>query len=290
LRKKEKLMKLLDVIDRVAVPAPWSEGEKIPWDEPGFSERMLKEHLSQEHDAASRRFEKIDAHVDWINRELLSGRPARILDLGCGPGLYASRLARLGHACVGIDFSPASVAYAVETAEREGLRCTYVHEDIRTAVYGTGFDLVMFIYGELNAFRPEDAEHILSKAFGALTDGGTLLLEVSTFESLRREGERGALWYSSSSGLFSSEPHLCLMENFWDAERCVVTTRFFVVDAASGDVARHAISTQAYADEQYRAMLVKCGFAGTRFFSSLNGTVGGTREDVFPIVAHRAES
>jgi hypothetical protein len=80
-------MNLLDMIERTAIPAPWSEGEKIPWDEPGFSERMLKEHLSQEHDAASRRTEHIDAHVDWIHRELLGERPARVLDLGCGPGL-----------------------------------------------------------------------------------------------------------------------------------------------------------------------------------------------------------
>ena len=87
-------MNLLDVINRTDIPAPWSEGEKIPWDDPAFSERMLREHLSQEHDAASRRFEKIDAHVDWIHHELLSGRATRILDLGCGPGLYASRLAR----------------------------------------------------------------------------------------------------------------------------------------------------------------------------------------------------
>ena len=84
-------MNLSDLIDRAEVPAPW--------DDPGFSERMLKEHLSQDHDAASRRFEKIDAHVDWIHRELLSGQPARIPDLCCGPGLYTSRLAKLGHEC-----------------------------------------------------------------------------------------------------------------------------------------------------------------------------------------------
>jgi hypothetical protein len=55
-------MNLLDLIRRTGIPEPWSEGEKIPWDEPGFSERMLKEHLSQEHDAASRRSEKIGFH------------------------------------------------------------------------------------------------------------------------------------------------------------------------------------------------------------------------------------
>ena len=57
-------MTLLNLIHRTPVPEPWDEGEKIPWNEPGFSARMLKEHLSQDHDWASRRFVKIDAHVD----------------------------------------------------------------------------------------------------------------------------------------------------------------------------------------------------------------------------------
>src|SRR5512139_3579983 len=104
-------MDLLELIRRQPVPVPWSEGEKIPWNDPDFSRRMLLEHLSQEHDAASRRFETIDRHVHWIHHAVLSGQPTRILDLGCGPGLYSSRLARLGHECVGIDFSPASIAH-----------------------------------------------------------------------------------------------------------------------------------------------------------------------------------
>ena len=110
--KERSELKLLDIIHRQDHPKPWAEGEKIPWNDPEFSKRMLREHLSQEHDAASRRFEIIDKHVSWIHNHILNGNPTRILDLGCGPGLYTNRLARLGHQCVGIDFSPASIAYA----------------------------------------------------------------------------------------------------------------------------------------------------------------------------------
>jgi SAM-dependent methyltransferase len=276
------MMNLLDLINRTDVPQPWSEGEKIPWDEPGFSERMLREHLSQEHDAASRCFEHIDAHVDWIHRDLLGERPARVLDLGCGPGLYASRLARLGHTCSGIDFSPASIAYARAEARRESLACTYVQGDVRAVDYGTGFDLVIFIFGELNAFRPEGTEVILHKAFGALADGGILLLEVSRFESLEKWGKSGSSWYSSPSGLFSERPHLCLEETFWDEEQSVVTRRFFVVDAESGEVTPHAMGTQAYTDEGYRELLERCGFEDIAFFPSLPGGAS-----LFPIVARK---
>ena len=48
-------MNVLDIVRCATPPLPWAEGEKIPWDEPAFSTRMLQEHLSQLHDGASRR-------------------------------------------------------------------------------------------------------------------------------------------------------------------------------------------------------------------------------------------
>jgi 2-polyprenyl-3-methyl-5-hydroxy-6-metoxy-1,4-benzoquinol methylase len=131
---KERLaLKLLDVVRRQSAPKPWAEREKIPWNDRDFSRRMLNERLSQKHDAASRRFEIIDSHVRWIHDRVLKGNPTRILDLGCGPGLYTNRLARLGHQCVGIDFSPASIAYAKGQVEEQSLECTYIQQDIRAA-------------------------------------------------------------------------------------------------------------------------------------------------------------
>ena len=118
---KNSVVRISDLVGREAVPEPWAEGDNIPWSEPGFSERMLKEHLSQAHDLASRRFEAIDTHIEWIHQKLLEGKQSKILDLGCGPGFYSSRLAKLGHECVGIDYSPASIKYATKQANKENL-------------------------------------------------------------------------------------------------------------------------------------------------------------------------
>ena len=281
-------MKLLDVVRRQRVPRPWVEGEKIPWHDPDFSGRMLKVHLSQAHDAASRRFEIIDQHVRWIHEQVLKESPARVLDLGCGPGLYTSRLARLGHQCVGIDFSPASIAYAREQAEQEGLGCTYVEQDIRSADYGGGYGLVMSIFGEFNVFRPTEAQRILEKAYAALKPGGSLLLEPHTFAAVRRIGKKPSSWYSSEGGLFSNEPHLCLQEGYWDAESRVAIERYYVVDAVTGAVTRHSASVQAYTDEEYRASLTGCGFEKVQFYPSLDGgmsSVGG--DDLIVIFAQK---
>ncbi len=277
----------MDIVQRQDPPEPWAEGEKIPWNDPGFSARMLKEHLSQAHDAASRRFELIDGHVSWIHKTVLAGKPARILDLGCGPGLYAGRLARMGHECVGIDFSPASIAYAGGNARAENLNCTYLQQDIRLADYGAGYGLVMQIFGELNVFTPDDARKILTKARNALGEGGLILLEPHTFEAVRTIGRQPRSWYSSGSGLFSDRPHLYLHESFWNDELRVTTERYFVVDAASGDVTRHAASMQAYTDEEYRSLLADCGFGGAIFYDSLGGSKGKARRDLFAIVAKK---
>ncbi len=93
----------------------------------------------------------------------------RILDLACGPGLYSQRLAQLGHICVGIDFSPASVAYAQSQAVQADLTIDYVCGDIRTVGYGEGFDLAMLIFGEFNVFTEADAQQLLGSIHQALT-------------------------------------------------------------------------------------------------------------------------
>ena len=263
-------MNLMKLIKRVETPEPWSEGEKIPWNDPGFSERMLEHHLTQEHDLASRRFGIIDRHVDWIQSRL-GGKPSRILDLACGPGLYPSRLARLGHSCIGIDFGPASIRYAREQAVKEGLEVDYVLEDIRTADYGDGNDLVLFIYGEFNVFKPADIKRVLRKAYDSLKEGGVFVAEPNRYETVKREGTNPASWYSSQGGLFSPKPHLCLMENFWDQERGVATTRYYVVDAETGDVTLHASSMVAYTREELERMLRGVGFRDIVFYESLSG-------------------
>jgi SAM-dependent methyltransferase len=261
-------MNLLDIFHRDMQPKPWAEGEKIPWNDPAFSQRMLKEHLSQKHDAASRRTPTLKKHVDWIHSFVLNGRPSRILDLGCGPGLYVARLSALGHACHGIDFSPASIEYAVKHSPEN---CTYTLGDIRSTDFGYAYDLVMLIFGEFNVFKPEDAKLVLRKACAALNPGGKLLLEVSTFDAIFEIGNQPATWYSAENELFADAPHLCLMESFWDDESSVAIERYYIVDATSGEVTRHSASSQAYENAQLLEMLKEADFHTSKLFPSLTG-------------------
>jgi SAM-dependent methyltransferase len=278
---------LLDIVDRASNPAPWSEGDNIPWNDPEFSERMLAEHLSQEHDLASRKSSTIDEHVEWIFSTVLDGRPGRLLDLGCGPGLYVHRLTAKGCECVGVDFSPASTRHARETAAANDLPCRFIDADVREAAFGDGFDLVMMIYGQFNVFQRDRAVEILAKAYAALQPGGRLLLELQAAEQIKKGGEAGPSWYSAASGLFSSQPHLVLQENFWDAEAAASTTRFIAIDASTGAVSSYALSNEAYTEQELDNALHEAGFNEVERFPSLNGKAGSGEADLPVVVARR---
>ena len=278
-------MHLVDLVSRDPRPAAWAEGDNIPWNDPAFSERMLREHLSQDHDLASRRLATIDRQVDWIHRHLLEERDTKILDLACGPGLYSSRLARLGHDCEGIDYAPASIHYA--KAHAPGVTCRYTHEDIRTATYPRDRGLVMLLYGEFNVFSPGDARLILGKAHAALREGGLLLLEPHTFVAIEAMGHAPCSWQALAQGLFSDRPHLRLDESCWDADQSAATRRHWIIGTATGETTRYAASYQAYTNEGYEEILRVCGYREVERYSTLEGETNASQPELMAIVARR---
>ena len=275
-------MNISDLITRRLAPfEPWTEGRTIPWDDAEFSARMMREHLSQAHDGASRRSGLIDRHVAFISAVALPLPPARVLDLGCGPGLYSLRLASQGHDCVGIDFAPASIAYAREQASQLLVRCRYELGDMREVEPGGAHDLVMLLYGELNLFPREEAVALLRRCANALAPGGRILLEVHAFEAVRARGEAGTAWSAHQSAVFSDRPHLRLDESFWLGEQALAGGRHWIIDAATAEARRYGWTMQAYSDEQYESLLSDAGLVLQERYGSLTGEEDGAG---FPVI------
>lgn len=258
--KKPLRSPIEEIINRTPDEAALASGErKIPWNEPEFSRRMLKEHLSQDHDLASRRREFIDKQVAWIDERFGKGPGTRLLDLGCGPGFYVERFALLEYDCLGIDFGPASIAYA---KEHFGKNAQFQEADIRVADFGEGYDLVTMIYGEFNVFSEEDASAILAKAFAALRHGGRILIESQAADSVRRYAEASPTWYRvgpEAAGLFSEDPHLVLVESRWFAESRTSLQHYHVI-LADGGAATYRIVTKTWTDDEMEQLLLDAGF------------------------------
>jgi SAM-dependent methyltransferase len=264
-------MTLRDIVTRSIPPAPWTEGDNIPWDDPGFSERMLAEHLTQDHDLASRRLGLIDSHVAWLTDHVIGAKQARILDLACGPGLYLTRLADLGHSGTGIDFSPASIEHARSIAAARHLEIEYREGDLRTIEFGSGYHVALLLYGQLNVFRRSEALDIARKALVAIEPGGTFVAEPQTLEHIKNSSSVAPSWSTHDAGLFSPEPHLLLTESFWNDRTRTGIQRFHVIDAGTGAVSAHSISNEAYTVDELTGLFEEAGFVDVRLQPSLTG-------------------
>lgn len=249
--------------DRVQPARPWLDGNNLPWNDPAFSRRMLREHLDQSHGAASRQQEEIRLQLDWLWEHLALRPGNHILDITCGPGLYAVPLAEQGMRVTGIDFSPASVQHARELAAARGVadRCTIIEADVRQAMpqqVGQGYDAALFIYGQLSVFPRDEAAQLVRWACQALRPGGRLVVELLDYERVDKTNR--TWWFTDDAGLWSDSPFLSLGERFWDDEQRASIDRFFIIDLQSGNMETIGLSDNGYETEEMLALLRSGGF------------------------------
>ncbi len=201
-------------------PAPFDPLDGPIWNEPYLQSHILYAHLDSRDDDASRPLPQIQRECAWINRwareNLTIQTPPRALDLGCGPGLYAHELARLGWSVWGVDLSATAIAYANEQAQDEGLQAQFLTEDLHTWSFLPGFDLILMTYGTLGTFSPAQAQRWLTQCYQALNPGGVLL--VDTFDHRWWQNERRKsqpTWkVHQGPGFWSPEDHLVLSRQY----------------------------------------------------------------------------
>lgn len=93
----------------------------------------------------------------WLVRSLGIQPGAAVLDLGCGPGLYAVRLAQRGFAVTGVDYSRRSIDYATAFAKQNELDIQYRYQDYLTLEDSGKYDVAMLVYATIVPFRPGSA-------------------------------------------------------------------------------------------------------------------------------------
>lgn len=253
---------------------PWRDGDNLPWNDPQFSERMLREHLDQAHGAASRQQPEILRQVQWLWDRLELRPGARLLDITCGPGLYAVEFAARGLNVTGIDFSPASIRHAVALAAERGVaaRCHFVEADVRqvlSAQAGQGYDAALFIYGQLAVFPRNQAVELLRQTAAALRPGGRLAVELLEFGRIDKSDS--SWWFTDDTGLWGDAPFLSLGERRWDADQRASIDRFFIIDLETGHLQTYGLSDNGYPTNEFLDLLRANGFRCAAAFPAWDG-------------------
>lgn len=263
---------LWHIYNRPDPPPLWQNGGNLPWNDPDFSARMLREHLDESHGAATRQAAERAVQLDWLWERLALSLGGRVIDLTCGPGLYATALARRGARVTGVDFSPASIAYARQLALDEGVGdlCTFVEADVRAWEPEPGaFDAAIFLYGQLAVFPRNEAVTLLRKAAAALRPGGRLCVEL--LNPARVDKQDSSWWFTDDTGLWGGRPFLHLGERRWNAAERASIERYFILHLESGAMDEITLCDQTYEVDEMAAMMRAAGFAKVTSYSGWDG-------------------
>ncbi len=198
-----------------ARPALYEPGERAFWTDPHIAAMMLQLHLDPEQEAASRKLKQIHEEIDGLFRTGAVREGDRLLDLGCGPGLYAVELARRGVMVTGLDASENSLAAAKTRAEHAGVSLDLRCQDFFDIDEVETYDAIIQVYGEMNVFAPEARDRLLQLLRRALKPGGRLTFDVTTRLARSRFGQTNN-WSFQETGFWAAGPHLVLADG-WNA-------------------------------------------------------------------------
>lgn len=247
-------------------PKPFAGSQRSFWTDPYVSKHLLNAHLDPDRDEATRRPEFVERTVNAIAGRF--DRPQRLLDLACGPGIYAQEFAHLGWDVVGIDFSENSIDYATRQSRKGKLDVSYVCGDLRRVDFGGPYDVVTLIYGEFCAFRAKDQARILTKIASALRDGGLFVFDVFTQTYAERYHSNGEWYVGARDGFWQKEKHLVLEQSFHYPEESASVRRYTIV-RADGSYRQYCVWWHYSSLKSITELLRRAGFEVTEAFDNL---------------------
>lgn len=104
---------------------------------------------------------------------------AQVLDLACGHGRIANRLAAKGAAVTGLDATSRFLELAREDARARSVKVDYISGDMRELAWEQRFDAITCVFTSFGYFDDDDNRRVLRGACRALRPGGRLWIDVN---------------------------------------------------------------------------------------------------------------
>lgn len=266
-------------------PRIFEPGESLFWDDPHIAQSMLAAHLNPAFDGASRKSKTIEKTIEHLISTATVRRGDTVLDLGCGPGLYSSRLSLHGINVTGIDISNNSINYAQQAATKQGLDITYICGSFFDIDYEEKFDSILQIYGELCTFCDEKRDQLLNIIHKSLKDGGLFIFDVSTRKLRLREGLKSN-WYFSDGGFWYPKRHIVLEQGFDYPQKDMWLNQYTIINEV-GEIKTYRLWFHDYSLETLSPVLHSHGFKIEQVWNDLTGSSYTSSGDWIAIAARK---
>lgn len=241
------------------------------WQDPYISDHILYAHLDEDSDEGSRKYATIMESVIWISEHLDQPQGSKLLDLGCGPGLYSEQFHGQGYDVTGIDFSENSIRHARETAEGSDFDITYKCQDYLKMNYTDKFDTITLIYGDLCVLSHDDRSRVLKKVWKALKPGGYLVCDVFTKHYFTTTDPEQSWYISLEEGFWKSDQHMVLQQHFKYPKDRVHLDKYTVIKK-DGAMQTYHIWKHYFSPQRLTQTLEDHAFSNIELYSDLCGT------------------
>ena len=276
----------MSVAQRLSRPEPFSEYTTPEfWNDEHISEQMLRFHLDPIAEPASRAHTFIDRSVRWLVPALGLERGSRLLDLGCGPGLYANRIAAYGVEVLGIDVSRRSLDFARSQAQARSLPTLFRQGNYLESELGIGYDAAILIYEDYCALSPAQRVSLLSRIHTALLPGGRLLFDVTSTSRFSQYRDAVVAEPNLMDGFWADPPYLGTQETWTYPDLRLVLERY-TIDAQTS-TRQFWNWTQCLSPQEVSAELAATGFGAPAYFGDVTGTGFEPSAPTFTVLTRR---
>jgi SAM-dependent methyltransferase len=255
------------------------------WTDEHISKKMLQLHLDANTDLASRNPDTIDETVKFLSQQLAIDSSTSVIDFGCGPGLYASKLARTGAEITGVDFSSRSIEYAREKAAKDGQRIEYILADYLSYESGKRFDVAMLIYCDLCPLSESQRQSLLSNIRRHLKENGRFVFDVFSLAAFKKRSARIQIEKNLMDGFWAAADYYGVLQTFLYEDSNVVLDKY---DIFKKDGEFTVYNWLKYFDlEEIGNELESAGFEIESYYSNLTGADYTDASDETGIIARK---
>lgn len=253
------------------------------WTDKHTASQMLKFHLDDSTDLASRNKDFIRRSAAWIISHFKINQTMEIADFGCGPGLYTSKLAETGVAATGIDFSCNSIRYAESIAAQKGLKIDYIVADYLEVELSHQFDLIILIFCDFCALSPGQRKLLLKKFRALLRPGGSLLLDVHSLNIFNEKNEYAVYDRNQLNGFWSDRDYYGFLNTYKYEKEKVSLDKYTIIEESGTRVIYNWL--QYFSPDSLREEFESSGFRIEEIFSDVAGKSFASESPDFAVVA-----
>ena len=189
------------------------------------------------------------AHRIWESLGLAEGD--EVLDVPCGHGRIANRLAAKGARVTGVDADAFFLERAREDASARGVAVEYVHGDMRELPWTKRFDVALSWFTSFGYFDDDGNRAWLETVLETLRRGGRVAIDVHNRDAFVRN--------LAPAGVVERDGNLLVDRHSFDVETGRATTERWIV--RDGDMRKTEYSVRFYTFTELRSLLLDAGFA-----------------------------